>query len=145
MSSAVSIRTTNGGFCDIRPSHENSAAPPGHAVGGVVGDLAGFCAATYLRGVRAVQVPTTLLAQADSCIGSKSSVNMGEYKNLVGSFHPPALVVCDPSTLTTLPRREFRAGLYEVVKYGVIRSPVLLDRLEHNLPAIFARCVIPRM
>jgi 3-dehydroquinate synthase len=107
--------------------------------GGVVGDVAGFAAATYLRGIRLVQVPTTLLAQVDSAIGGKVGVNLAQGKNLIGSFHAPALVVCDPDVLATLPRREFRAGLYEVVKYGVIASRQLFDRVSSSLPAIFDR------
>jgi len=82
-------------------------------------------------------VPTTLLAQVDSSVGGKVGVNLPAGKNLVGAFHPPALVVCDPGVLRTLPRREFRAGLYEVVKYGVIRSRSMFDRLTTDLPAIF--------
>jgi 3-dehydroquinate synthase len=107
--------------------------------GGVVGDVTGFAAATYLRGIRLVQIPTTLLAQVDSAIGGKVGVNLASGKNLVGSFHSPSLVVCDPDVLTTLGRREFRAGLYEVVKYGVIRSPDLFARVAGGLQAIFAR------
>jgi 3-dehydroquinate synthase len=107
--------------------------------GGVLGDIAGFAAATYLRGVPVVQVPTTLLAQVDSSIGGKVGVNHAAGKNLIGAFHPPALVVIDPDLLGTLPRREFRAGLYEVVKYGVIASPALFDRLANGLGAIFNR------
>lgn len=107
--------------------------------GGVIGDLVGFAAATYLRGVRVVHVPTTLLAQVDSAIGGKTGVNHALGKNLIGSFHPPSLVVADPLVLGTLPRREFRAGLYEVIKYGVISDPALLTRIHDTLPAIFAR------
>ncbi len=107
--------------------------------GGVIGDLVGFAAATYLRGVRVVHVPTTLLAQVDSAIGGKIGVNHPLGKNLIGSFHPPSLVVADPLVLATLPRREFRAGLYEVIKYGVIAEPGLLDRMHASLAAIFAR------
>jgi 3-dehydroquinate synthase len=107
--------------------------------GGVIGDLVGFAAATYLRGVRLVHVPTTLLAQVDSAIGGKVGVNHMLGKNLIGAFHPPQLVVADPAVLSTLPRREFRAGLYEVVKYGVIASPALFDRVRTSLPAVFAR------
>jgi 3-dehydroquinate synthase len=107
--------------------------------GGVVGDVAGFAAATYLRGVPVVQVPTTLLAQVDSAIGGKVGVNHAMGKNLIGAFHPPAAVVIDPELLRTLPRREFRAGLYEVVKYGMIASRTLFDRLASDLDALFAR------
>lgn len=107
--------------------------------GGVIGDLVGFAAATYLRGVRLVHVPTTLLAQVDSAIGGKVGINHPLGKNLIGAFHPPRLVVADPMVLTTLPRREFRAGLYEVMKYGIISSPELFDRVAGSLPAIFNR------
>jgi 3-dehydroquinate synthase len=107
--------------------------------GGVIGDLVGFAAATYLRGVPVVHVPTTLLAQVDSAIGGKTGVNHPLGKNLIGAFHAPSLVAADPIVLQTLPRREFRAGLYEVIKYGVIADPSLLDRMRGTLPAIFAR------
>jgi 3-dehydroquinate synthase len=107
--------------------------------GGVIGDLVGFAAATYLRGVPVVHVPTTLLAQVDSAIGGKTGVNHPLGKNLIGAFHAPSLVVADPAVLETLPRREFRAGLYEVIKYGVIAEPALLDRMRDTLPAIFNR------
>ncbi len=107
--------------------------------GGVVGDTAGFAAATFLRGVPVVQVPTTLLAQVDSAIGGKVGVNHAQGKNLIGAFHPPALVLVDPVLLSTLPRREFRAGLYEVIKYGVIASPALFERVSRSLPALFKR------
>jgi 3-dehydroquinate synthase len=104
--------------------------------GGVVGDVAGFAAATYLRGVRLVQVPTTLLAQVDSSVGGKVGVNLSSGKNLVGAFCAPALVICDPTVLASLPARELRAGLYEVVKYGVIRSRELFDRLSARLDSL---------
>jgi 3-dehydroquinate synthase len=107
--------------------------------GGVVGDTAGFAAATFLRGLPLVQVPTTLLAQVDSAIGGKVGVNLPAGKNLVGAFHPPVAVVVDPSVLETLPRREFRAGLYEVVKYAMIASPSLFATLSTNLAAVFAK------
>jgi 3-dehydroquinate synthase len=107
--------------------------------GGVVGDVAGFAAATYLRGVPVVQVPTTLLAQVDSAIGGKVGVNHPLGKNLIGAFHAPAAVVVDPEVLRTLPRREFRAGLYEVVKYGVIASRPLFDSVARNLRPLFDR------
>ena len=107
--------------------------------GGVVGDIAGYAAATYLRGVPVVQVPTTLLAQVDSAIGGKVGVNLAAGKNLIGAYHQPAAVVIDPELLSSLPRREFRAGLYEVVKYGVIASRPLFERLQAQMKQLFAR------
>jgi 3-dehydroquinate synthase len=107
--------------------------------GGVVGDTAGFAAATFLRGIALVHVPTTLLAQVDSAIGGKVGVNHPLGKNLIGAFHQPALVVVDPALLQTLPRREFRSGLYEVVKYGVISSRRLFDRLNSEVKSLFAK------
>ena len=107
--------------------------------GGVVGDVAGFAAATYLRGIRLVQIPTTLLAQVDSAIGGKVGVNLPAGKNLVGAFHAPDLVVCDPELLATLPPREFRAGLYEVIKYGVIASADLFDRVARSTGVLLER------
>jgi len=107
--------------------------------GGVIGDMAGFVAATYLRGITLVQVPTTLLAQVDSAIGGKVGVNHALGKNLIGAFHQPSLVAIDPALLETLPRREFRAGLYEVIKYGMTSSRALFERIDREIDAIFAR------
>jgi 3-dehydroquinate synthase len=107
--------------------------------GGVVGDLAGFVAATYLRGIPFVQVPTTLLAQVDSSVGGKVGVNLKAGKNLVGAFHQPRHVLCDLKTLDTLPDREFRAGLAEVIKYGIIHDAGLFEMLERNMSRILKR------
>jgi 3-dehydroquinate synthase len=97
--------------------------------GGVVGDLGGFAAATWNRGIPVLQIATTIVAQVDSAIGGKTAVNLPEGKNLVGAFHQPIAVICDSGTLTTLPERELRAGLAEIVKYGFIADPVILDLL----------------
>ena len=107
--------------------------------GGVVGDLAGFVAATYLRGLPFVQVPTTLLAQVDSSVGGKVGLNLKAGKNLVGAFHQPRLVLCDLDTLASLPMREFRAGLAEVIKYGIIYDARLFQQLERDLPKLLRR------
>jgi len=107
--------------------------------GGVIGDMAGYAAATYLRGLPLVHVPTTLLAQVDSAIGGKVGVNHPQGKNLIGAFHQPHAVVIDPAVLGTLPRREFRAGLYEVIKYGMTSNPVLFDRVAKDRKTIFSR------
>ena len=107
--------------------------------GGVVGDVAGFAAATYLRGVRLVHIPTTVVAQVDSAIGGKTAVDLPEGKNLIGAFYPPKLVVVDPAFLRTLPHREFRSGLYEVVKYGAIADPKLFAFLEQRMDSILRR------
>lgn len=107
--------------------------------GGVVGDAAGFVAATYLRGIPFVQIPTTLLAQVDSSVGGKVGVNLKAGKNLVGSFHQPKLVLCDLDTLKTLPDREFKAGLAEVIKYGIIYDAKFFRWLEKEMPRILLR------
>jgi 3-dehydroquinate synthase len=111
--------------------------------GGVVGDLAGFVAAIYYRGIPFVQVPTTIVAQVDSSVGGKTGVNAPGGKNLLGAFHQPALVVADPRTLRTLPEREFREGFAEVVKHGIIRDAALLDLIQpgarENLTELIAR------
>ncbi len=107
--------------------------------GGVVGDVAGFVAASYLRGVRLVHVPTTLVAQVDSAIGGKTGVNLPEGKNLVGAFYPPHLVLADPEVLRTLPQREYRSGLYEVIKYGVIGDLTVFRFLENRIEDLLHR------
>jgi 3-dehydroquinate synthase len=104
--------------------------------GGVVGDIAGFAAACYMRGVAFIQVPTTLLAQVDSSVGGKTGVNHEKGKNLVGAFHQPRVVLIDTNTLATLPQRELRAGLAEVIKYGAICDAAFLAWLESNMAAL---------
>ena len=114
--------------------------------GGVIGDLTGFAAASWLRGIRFVQVPTSLLAMVDSSVGGKTGINIAEGKNLVGAFHQPALVQIDLETLLTLPERELRAGLSEIVKYGVIWDEELFQTLEKagdvpsEMGAVVSRC-----
>ncbi len=107
--------------------------------GGVVGDVAGLLAAIYMRGVDVVQVPTTLLAQVDAAIGGKTGVDLPEGKNLLGVFHQPRAVLIDPGALATLPEREYRAGLYESLKYGVIRRREIFDFMESNRERILGR------
>lgn len=106
--------------------------------GGVVGDLAGFVAATYRRGVPLVQVPTTLLAQVDSSIGGKVGIDLPQAKNLVGAFYQPKTVLMDPDFLGSLPKRQIRNGMAEVIKYGIISSPSLFGFLEENMPALLS-------
>ncbi len=107
--------------------------------GGVVGDVAGFVAASYARGIGLVHIPTTLVAQVDSAIGGKTGVNLPEGKNLVGAFYPPKLVIADPDLLRTLPLREFRSGLYEIIKYGVIGDAILFRFLEKKMEKLLRR------
>ncbi|HZH43666.1 MAG TPA: 3-dehydroquinate synthase [Lysobacter sp.] len=107
--------------------------------GGVVGDLAGFAAACWMRGIDCVQLPTTLLAMVDSAVGGKTAIDLPAGKNLVGAFHPPRAVFADTTTLRTLPDRELRAGLAEVVKYGAVFDRHFLDWLEHHADALLAR------
>jgi 3-dehydroquinate synthase len=107
--------------------------------GGVIGDMVGFAAATYQRGVPFIQVPTTLLSQVDSSVGGKTAINHPLGKNMIGAFHQPKLVLADIDTLDTLPERELKAGLAEVIKYGLIRDREFFDWLEINMPRLLAR------
>jgi 3-dehydroquinate synthase len=107
--------------------------------GGIVNDMAGFLAAIFMRGVPVVQVPTTLLAQVDAAVGGKTGVNLVAGKNLIGCFHQPLAVLVDPAALETLPEREYRAGLFEVIKHGVIASPELFDLLSKRQGDVFAK------
>jgi 3-dehydroquinate synthase len=107
--------------------------------GGVIGDIAGFAASCYQRGVRYVQIPTTLLAQVDSSVGGKTGVNHSGGKNLIGAFHQPLAVITDTDSLATLPDRELAAGLAEIIKYGCIWDPALFDWLDANMAALKAR------
>jgi 3-dehydroquinate synthase len=107
--------------------------------GGIVNDMAGFLAAVFMRGIPVIQIPTTLLAQVDASIGGKTGVNLISGKNLIGSFHQPRAVLVDPSVLETLPDREYRAGLFEVIKCAVIASPALFEVLRDQRDAVLAR------
>src|SRR5580704_15174 len=107
--------------------------------GGIVGDLGGFLAAVFMRGIPVIQVPTTLLAQVDAAVGGKTGVNLVAGKNLVGSFHQPLAVLIDPDVLKTLPEREYRAGLYEIIKCGVIRDANLFRLLDECSASVLAQ------
>ena len=107
--------------------------------GGVIGDMAGFAAASYMRGIRVIQLPTTLLAQVDAAVGGKTGVNHAQGKNLIGAFHQPEAVIADLDTLQSLDERDYRAGLAEVVKYGAIRDPGFFAWLETHAEALAAR------
>ncbi len=104
--------------------------------GGVIGDMTGFIAATYLRGVPFIQIPTTLLSEVDSSVGGKTGVNHPQGKNLIGAFYQPQIVLIDPDTLVTLEPRDYKSGLAEVVKYGVIRDPVFFEFIKDNIEAL---------
>lgn len=107
--------------------------------GGVVGDVAGFLASVFMRGIPVVQIPTTLLAQVDSAIGGKTGVNLKSGKNLLGTFYQPLAVLADPDLLATLPEREYRSGLFEAMKYGVIRNPAIFELMDSNRDAFVRR------
>jgi 3-dehydroquinate synthase len=107
--------------------------------GGIVNDVAGFLAAVFMRGIPVIQAPTTLLAQVDAAVGGKTGVNLTSGKNLVGSFHQPLVVLIDPDVLATLPEREYRAGLYEIIKCGIIRDPELFGVLDGCSASVLAK------
>jgi len=107
--------------------------------GGVVGDVAGFLASIFMRGIPVIQVPTTLVAQVDSAIGGKTGVNLVSGKNLIGTFHQPLAVMADPEVLSTLPDRQYRSGLFEAMKYGVIRNPQIFELMETHREALLHR------
>src|SRR3954452_8472906 len=107
--------------------------------GGIVNDMGGFLAAIFMRGIPVLQIPTTLLAQVDAAVGGKTGVNLVSGKNLIGSFHQPIAVLTDPAILDTLPDREYRAGLYEILKAGIIREPDLFRYLADERDAVIAR------
>ncbi|HEX8801419.1 MAG TPA: 3-dehydroquinate synthase, partial [Terriglobales bacterium] len=107
--------------------------------GGVVGDVGGFAASVFMRGIPVVQAPTTLVAQVDSALGGKTGVNLASGKNLIGTFHQPLAVLVDPDVLTTLPQRDYRSGLFEAMKYGVIRNPGIFELMESQREALVRR------
>jgi len=115
--------------------------------GGILTDVAGFLAAIFMRGIPVIQVPTTLLAQVDAAIGGKTGVNLAGGKNLIGSFHQPLAVLIDPAVLNTLPEREYRAGLFEIIKHGVIADPALFWLMRHEPERVLSRepAVVDRM
>ncbi len=133
------LETASRVFDGLAASRMNRDAAIVALGGGVVGDIAGFAAACYQRGIDYVQVPTTLLSQVDSSVGGKTGVNHPAGKNLIGAFHQPRCVITDPLTLQTLPERELRAGLAEVVKYGLIRDPQFFAWLEEHADRLLAR------
>src|SRR5581483_5127068 len=107
--------------------------------GGIVTDVTGFLAAIFMRGIPVLQIPTTLLAQVDAATGGKTGVNLASGKNLLGSFHQPQAVLIDPEVLASLPQREYRAGLFEVIKCGIIRDRALFDLLENRTQDVLLR------
>ena len=131
-----SLQTAGRLYQELAGCHAERATPILALGGGVIGDLAGFVAATYLRGVPLVQIPTTLLAQVDSSIGGKVALDHGRLKNKIGAFYQPRLVISDIDTLRTIGSRQFSSGLAEVIKYGVIRDRVFFDYLEENIERI---------
>jgi len=133
------LETLNTVFDGLLSSHSDRSTSIVALGGGVIGDMAGFAAATYQRGVDFVQIPTTLLAQVDSSVGGKTAVNHPLGKNMIGAFHQPKLVLADTDSLSTLPDRELKAGLAEVIKYGLIRDAGFFDWLEKNMNGLLGR------
>jgi len=133
------LETLNSVFDGLLSSHCDRSTSIVALGGGVIGDMAGFAAATYQRGVDFIQIPTTLLAQVDSSVGGKTAVNHPLGKNMIGAFHQPKLVLADTETLSTLPDRELKAGLAEVVKYGLIRDAEFFVWLETHVSGLLAR------
>jgi len=133
------LETLNKVFDGLLSSHCDRSTSVVALGGGVIGDMAGFAAATYQRGVDFVQIPTTLLAQVDSSVGGKTAVNHPLGKNMIGAFHQPKLVLADTDSLSTLPDRELKAGLAEVIKYGLIRDAEFFDWLEANMDGLLYR------
>lgn len=134
--SSKSLETVRGFYDRLVQSKFERIHPIAAVGGGIAGDLVGFTAASYLRGVPFVQVPTTLLAMVDASVGGKVGVNLPQGKNLIGAFHQPMAVLIDPEVLKTLPEREFRCGLAECIKHGIIRDRPLFDWIKQNLSAI---------
>ncbi|MFC1936992.1 3-dehydroquinate synthase [Chloroflexota bacterium] len=134
-----SLEVAGGLYAELVSFYAERSTPILALGGGVIGDLAGFVAATYLRGVPLVQIPTTLLAQVDSSIGGKVAVDLGQVKNIVGAFYQPGLVISDISTLKTLPAAEFANGLAEVIKYGMACDREFFHLMENNLDRVKAR------
>ena len=132
-------RTLNAVFDALLANHCERKTTLVALGGGVIGDLAGFAAATYLRGVPFIQLPTTLLAQVDSSVGGKTAINHPHGKNMIGAFYQPLAVIADTATLNTLPNRELSSGLAEVIKYGLIRDPQFFAWLESNIDALLER------
>lgn len=136
---AKNLRTVEKGCRDLVRAGADRRSLLVAVGGGVVGDVAGFVAASYARGIALIHVPTTVVAQVDSAIGGKTGVNLPEGKNLVGAFYPPKAVLADPELLATLPPREFRSGLFEIIKYGVIGDAPLFRFLEDHLENVLRR------
>jgi len=128
--------TLNSIYTKLLENHCERKTPILALGGGVIGDMAGFAAATYLRGVPFIQIPTTLLAQVDSSVGGKTGINHALGKNMIGAFYQPRMVVADTNTLNTLENRELSAGLAEVIKYGLIRDLPFFEWLENNMEAL---------